>query len=40
MEGDRRSYEAADPSDAYALALLDLLADPDAMLRLMLDDPV
>ncbi len=40
VEGDRRSYEAADPSDAYALALLDLLADPDAMLRLMLDDPV
>ncbi|MDJ0498158.1 MAG: pilus assembly protein CpaE [Acidimicrobiia bacterium] len=38
VEGNRRSYEASDPADAYALALLDLLANPDAMLRLMLDD--
>lgn len=38
VEGNRRAYEAADPADAYGLALLDLLADPDAMLRLMVDD--
>jgi hypothetical protein len=37
VEGDRREYEAADPADAYALALLDLLADPDAMLRVIVD---
>lgn len=37
VEGDRREYEAADPADAYALALLDLLADPDAMLRMIVD---
>ena len=39
VDGDRRTYEADDPADAYARALLDLLADPDAMLRLMLNDP-
>jgi hypothetical protein len=38
VEGDRRTYEATDPADAYALALLDILANPDAMLRLMVDD--
>ena len=39
LEGERREYEAADPADAYALALLDVLADPDAMMRLMINDP-
>lgn len=34
-----RAYEAADPADAYALALIDLLAEPDTMLRLMVGDP-
>lgn len=37
VEGDRREYEASDPADAYALALLDLLAEPEAMLRLIAD---
>ncbi len=37
IEGDRREYEAADPADAYALALLDILADPEAMLRNIVD---
>lgn len=39
VEGDHREYEAADPADAYALALLDLLAEPDVMLRVMVDGP-
>ena len=33
-----RTYAAAEPADSYALALLDLLADPETMLRLMVDD--
>ena len=33
-----RSYEAADPADAYGLALLDLLSDPEVMLRLIVDE--
>ena len=36
---ERRTYEAADPAEAYGLALLDLLQDPEAMLRLIVDDP-
>ena len=34
--GDQ-SYQANDPATAYALALLDLLADPDTMLKLIVD---
>lgn len=36
--GRRRTYQADDPADAYGWALLDLLADPEAMLRLIVDD--
>ena len=35
---ETRAYEADDPADAYALALLDLLAEPEAMLRLIVDE--
>lgn len=35
----RKSYSSSDPADAYAMALLDLLADPETMLRLMVDEP-
>lgn len=38
VDEQRREYEADEPADAYALALLDLLADPDAMLRLIVDE--
>ena len=34
-----RSYTAADPANAYGQALLDLLSDPEAMLRLIVDNP-
>lgn len=37
--GNRQTYEAPDPADAYALALLDLLGDPETMLRLIVDEP-
>jgi hypothetical protein len=37
--GQQRIYEAADPADAYAAALLDLLGDPETMLRLIVDEP-
>lgn len=33
-----RTYDASDPAEAYGLALLDLLNDPEAMLRLIVDD--
>ena len=33
-----RSFEAAEPADAYAMALLDLLQQPESHLRLMLGD--
>ena len=38
VDTKQRTYEAADPADAYALALLDLLADPETMLRLIVDE--
>jgi hypothetical protein len=38
VDGNGRTYTATEPADAYALALLDLLADPDAMLRLIVED--
>jgi hypothetical protein len=38
IDGDRREYEADEPADAYALALLDLLSDPDTMLRLIVGE--
>lgn len=34
----RRRYAAAEPADAYAQALLALLDEPEAMLRMMIDD--
>lgn len=39
VDGQTKAYEAIDPADAYGFALLDLLADPDAMLRLIVDNP-
>lgn len=39
VDDRRRTYEAADPENAYALALLDLLAEPDTMMRLIVEDP-
>lgn len=38
IEGHSRPYDAADPADAYGLALLDLLEDQEVMLRLIVDD--
>jgi len=38
VAGETRSYDASNPADAYGRALLDLLGDPAAMLRSMLDD--
>jgi hypothetical protein len=34
-DAGQRTYDASDPADAYGLALLDLLAEPEVMLRLM-----
>jgi hypothetical protein len=34
---EHRSFAADAPADAYALALLNLLSDPDTMLRLIID---
>lgn len=39
VDDQRRTYEATDPADAYGLALLDVLAEPEAMLRLIVDEP-
>lgn len=39
VDNQNRTYAATEPADAYALALLDLLSDPETMLRLMVDDP-
>lgn len=39
VDGETRTYEANDPADAYALALLELLENPDAMLRTIVDEP-
>ena len=36
--GESRSYHAGDPADAYGMALLDLLEQPESHLRLMLGD--
>lgn len=36
--GEEKDYEASDPADAYGLALLDLLAQPELMLRVITDD--
>jgi hypothetical protein len=33
--GEQRSYDSPNPADAYGLALLDLLAEPEVMLRMM-----
>ena len=38
VDGQPRTYEAADPANAYGLALLDLLADSETMLRLIVDN--
>lgn len=38
VDNRHRTYAAKEPADAYALALLDLLADPEAMLRLIVED--
>lgn len=38
VDTKQREYTAEDPADAYAGALLDLLAEPDTMLRLMIDE--
>ena len=37
VNSEIKQYTADDPATAYALALLDLLADPDTMLRLIVD---
>ena len=37
--GDKsRSYEATDPADAYGLALLDLIEQPEVLLRVITDE--
>jgi hypothetical protein len=38
VHGMRRTFAATEPADAYALALLDLLSNPEEMLRLIVDD--
>jgi len=38
VDGRQRTYRPPEPSDSYALALLDILDDPDAMMRLIVDD--
>jgi hypothetical protein len=38
VDGKSGIYTAKEPADAYAHALLDLLAEPDAMLRSMFDE--
>lgn len=35
---ERRSYEATDPADAYGLALLDLIEEPEVLLRVITDE--
>lgn len=37
LDDEPTSFTATDPADAYGLAVLHLLGQPDAMLRLMLD---
>ncbi len=37
LDGETMWFNAENPADAYGLALLHLLGDPDAMLRRMLD---
>lgn len=39
VDGETKAYHAKDPADAYALALLDLLEDPEAMLRMIIEEP-
>lgn len=39
VDDQPRAYEAPDPDTAYALALLDLLSEPETMLRLIVADP-
>jgi hypothetical protein len=36
--GEEREYVATPPADAYGLALLDLLSQPDVMLRVITDE--
>lgn len=38
VDGVPRTYMSEEPADAYARALLDLLTEPDALLRLMFDE--
>lgn len=38
VNGEAKSYQAANPADAYGQALLDLLADPELMLRSMVEE--
>lgn len=38
IDGEPRTYVAGEPADSYARALLDVLTDPDVILRLMLDE--
>lgn len=38
VNSTHRSYEATDPAEAYGRALLDLLEDPEVMLRLIVED--
>jgi hypothetical protein len=37
VNGERLTFTADQPATAYGLALLDLLAEPDAMLRMLVD---
>jgi hypothetical protein len=38
VAGESRAYDATEPADAYGAALLDVLAEPEMMLRLIVDD--
>ncbi|MGA9595320.1 MAG: pilus assembly protein CpaE [Acidimicrobiia bacterium] len=38
VDARRKTYYATDPAEAYGRALLDLLEDPDTMLRLIVED--
>lgn len=37
LDGASQQFDAADPAEAYGLALLHVLGDPEAMLQSMLD---
>lgn len=38
VDGKRMTFPATDPATAYALALLELLGQPDTLFRLIVDD--